>query len=314
MIDGIVFSIGGTSGICHVGCVKALEECGELNNLKSVVGISAGSIIGCLVILKYSFEEIKLLIDRIDFKTLFTFSLDSLLNIETNLGIDNGEKLKKVLRMVIKHKTQKETLTFKELYNINPVLFTIGTVNITTGKLEYFNKNISPNLSICKAVMMSSSIPILFNPITHNDNLYVDGGILGRYPINNPFITNCNCCIGFNINNILYDKKTKITIDNYIIRIINTLFINAQKYEHPKTNVFTVDIKIKQSGFNFEISSENKQNMIIEGYEKTKQAIINLRLNDYKTQFLKSSVNEVISKCLVKKKINIKNNQLYKIK
>jgi NTE family protein len=308
MIDGIVFSIGGTSGICHVGCVKALEECGELNNLKSVVGISAGSIIGCLVVLKYSFEEIKLLIETIDFKTLFTFSLDSLLNIETNLGIDNGEKLKKVLQIVIEHKTQKEMLTFKELYDINPVLFTTGSVNITTGKLEYFNKNTSPNLSIYKAVMMSSSIPILFNPITYNGNLYVDGGILGRYPINNPFIENCNCCIGFKIDNVLYYKTTKITIDNYIIRLINTLFINAQKYEHPTTNVFTVDIKIIESGFNFKINSENKQNMITEGYEKTKKAIINLRLNDYKSKYLKRSVNNAISKCLVKKKINIKNN------
>ena len=48
--------------------------------------------------------------------------------------------------------------------------------------------------------------------------------------------------------------------------------------------------------------------MINEGYEKTKQAIIDLRLNDYKTKYLKRSVNTAISKCLVKKKINIKNN------
>ena len=55
--------------------------------------------------------------------------------------------------------------------------------DITNGMLKWFDKINTPNMPISKAIRISSGIPWIFEPVLYQGNLYVDGGVLRRMPI-----------------------------------------------------------------------------------------------------------------------------------
>ena len=59
MIKNIVFTSGGTRGICYIGVIKLLEEYNLLKNLNTYCGVSIGSIFALLLLLDYSYKELE---------------------------------------------------------------------------------------------------------------------------------------------------------------------------------------------------------------------------------------------------------------
>ena len=48
---------------------------------------------------------------------------------------------------------------------------------------HYFNYEKTPDVKILDALIMSICVPILFKPVTYENKLFVDGGLLSNYPI-----------------------------------------------------------------------------------------------------------------------------------
>ena len=57
MFHNIAFSGGGTHTLAFIGCIKFLREVNKLDDIKNLIGASAGSLIALLVILNWSYEE-----------------------------------------------------------------------------------------------------------------------------------------------------------------------------------------------------------------------------------------------------------------
>jgi hypothetical protein len=76
---------------------------------------------------------------------------------------------------MIKIKTDKEDLTFLESYQLTNITLGISVTNLTTKQLNMITYKTDPELSIADAVVMSCSIPLLFEPYKYNNCLYVDG-------------------------------------------------------------------------------------------------------------------------------------------
>lgn len=171
---GIALSGGGSRGFAHLGVLKALEEKGI--EFDVISGTSAGSIVGALLASGLSVDEIFSLMKAKKFTDYAKIAI-------FKDGFMTLESLKKNLTHTLKE------ATFEQL----PKALYISVSNINTGEVEYLHKG-----NVVDAVIASSSIPILFEPIVLNQQTYVDGGLLDNLPIV-PLLSTCDIIVAVNV-------------------------------------------------------------------------------------------------------------------
>ena len=174
---GLVLSGGGARGFAHLGVVKALNERGIYPDIIS--GVSAGAIAGVFLADGQDPENI---LGQLTEKGILDYSSIRL----PKTGLLSLEGLKKELETKISVKNLKDLKT--------PLIVTAS--NISEAKVEYFDKG-----PINKLVIASSSIPVIFSPVTIGKSVYVDGGLYDNLPVK-PLLGKCKKIIGVHINPI----------------------------------------------------------------------------------------------------------------
>jgi NTE family protein len=89
----------------------------------------------------------------------------------------------------------------------------VAAVNLNSGKLVYFHKG-----SILDKIQASAAIPILFEPVKIDGDLYIDGGIMDNFPID-PIRDQCSNLIGISLNPVHEEDEL-----NNLIRIAERTF------------------------------------------------------------------------------------------
>jgi NTE family protein len=175
---GIILSGGGARGFAHAGILKALNEAGIFPDI--IAGVSAGAVVGALYADGYSPDEIYEIFagERSFFKYVK-------LTVPAK-GLFKTVGLKKNLASHLRAKT------FSELR----IPLIVAATNLNQGKIEYFSSG-----EVLPAVMASAAIPVLFEPVEINGNIYVDGGVLDNFPVS-PLEGECNRIIGIYLNPI----------------------------------------------------------------------------------------------------------------
>ncbi len=174
---GIALSGGGARGFAHLGVLQALNEHGIIPSVIS--GASAGSLVGAFYADGYEPYEI------MDFFSIRkVYQLMRLVLRRTGFVRING--LEDILRNNLRAKNIEDLKT--------PLI--IAATNFNLGKIEYLEKG-----NLIKALLSSSSIPILFEAQQLNEQYYLDGGIMDNLPIR-PLINNCRNVIAVHVNPI----------------------------------------------------------------------------------------------------------------
>ena len=81
---------------------------------------------------------------------LLNITGESVLKFLEDYGIDTGEKFEKIIKIVSKRKLNKPNITFKELYELTNITFTVSVLNLNKGKLVYFSHLNYPDLEVFK--------------------------------------------------------------------------------------------------------------------------------------------------------------------
>ena len=103
-IKNIYLDSGGIYGYTICGCLQVLKDFNLLNNIENILGCSVGGLVGMLFALDYTTEEIFRVAYNLDINKLINFKKNNLLNIFSNYGFDDGEKLKNIIKYLIKKK------------------------------------------------------------------------------------------------------------------------------------------------------------------------------------------------------------------
>ena len=74
-------------------------------------------------------------------------------------------------------------ITMKQFYERFNISLNLYTVDINTFQIVKLAKNTFPDLPVITAAAMSSSVPIVFEPVSYENTLYLDGGFLSNYPL-----------------------------------------------------------------------------------------------------------------------------------
>ena len=265
-ITCLCFSGGGIQGFSFIGVLKKLIECDKLNldKINMYVGTSVGSMLCFLFILGFSIKESEDFIINFNFSKLNS-EIDCIHFLE-KFGINDGEKIKLLFIKCLELKLNVKDITFIELFNKTEKKLLIVGTNLSKGQEELFSIDTTPNMSVITAIRISSSVPIIFTPITYNNSLYVDGALVNNFPINycpkdktlGIYIKNCN--ENFDIDSIqsLIIKCLSITSDTISEKNLNLEYKNIIKIINPNSE-FT----------KFDLTYEYKKNLIELGYKTT---------------------------------------------
>jgi len=158
----LVLGSGGARGIAHIGVIDRLIEDGY--EIIEVYGCSMGSVIGGMYCAGFlpQYRDWLVKQTKSDIYRLFdiTFSMS---------GFVKGERIFGVL----------EQITGKQQIEALPIPFMAVATDMLSRKEIHFSSG-----DLFKALRASTGIPGVFKPVSENNHLYVDGGVLNPLPVN----------------------------------------------------------------------------------------------------------------------------------
>jgi len=275
--DTLILSGGGSAGILYAGVLKALDELDILKNIKTIIGVSAGTLYSSMYLMGYTIKEIEKFAETFDNSKLTTiknFESLSFDRIFVEYGFDDGESFKKVYAKILKQKKIDPDITLLEFYKLNKIKFVIGVTNIDTIEEEYFSYDLTPDIKLIDAIRSTISIPIYFTPYKINNKLYVDGGCMNNFPTDYTEIDKKNT-IAIMISNPI-NKSINNNFINYFLNVLKSMSIG---WRHALTrgldDIIIIDSDVANI-FNFSVELNEKKRLIKLGYDSIKKSYLNL--------------------------------------
>ena len=186
----LVLGSGGPVGFMMYGALKELNKNNVWNikDIESIYATSVGSWLATILLLDLDWEWIDDFLIKRPLEKLANISKQDYLKILNLNGIiDSLDFMTKYFKPLFMAKDIDIDITLKEFYDKTKVDLYIYTVNMNTlsfiEEIELSHKS-HPDLSLIKAISMSSCVPFLFKPIIDDDKCYLDGAILKALPIN----------------------------------------------------------------------------------------------------------------------------------
>lgn len=256
---GLALSGGGVRGVAHIGVLKALEEEGIKPDVIS--GTSAGAIIGAFYAAGISPDEI---LHEVEASGWFKIVKPAI----PMKGFMTLKHLKGLLGKYIKYKNIEEL----------PIPLYVTTTNLNTGLVEVYNKG---PLNVW--VLASASVPLVFEPIQHEGNTYLDGGLVMNLPAS-PIRPLCENLLGINlVPKVSSDKKDlsgmiKIANRCFEIAVFNNIEPELSKLDwvvqpHELSNISKFDFSFSNSKKVYELGYQSTKAIVPQILEKLNQSM-----------------------------------------
>ena len=191
-IVGIVLSGGGAKGVAHIGALKVIREAGIPIDL--IAGTSMGSIVGGLSAIGYSPEQLDSMVKAQDW--IFLLS-DKIKRSEQNMqerkdaetyiiSVPLSKKLRRkasggmIQGINLNNLFQELTIGYHDSVNFNklPIPFACVSEDIVNGTKHVFHDGV-----LSTAMRSSMAIPGVFTPMRQDSMVFVDGGMIDNYPV-----------------------------------------------------------------------------------------------------------------------------------
>lgn len=192
---GYCLSGGGVRGIAHLGVMKALDEKGIKPSI--IAGTSAGALMGAFYAVGFTPDEI------------LEMALKSRFLTSSNLqwrkpGFFSMRFFSKLFHLIFPH----------DSFDVLKIPLIVTATDIITGEIAYFEKG-----ELVNVLLASACFPMIFQPIEMKNSIYMDGGILDNFPIQQ-LIGRCDRVIGSYVNDMDLTSK-KISMATIIDRTFN---------------------------------------------------------------------------------------------
>ena len=195
----LVFSGGGVLGIAYLGVLEYFYQTGLIQPIVNLAGTSAGAITTCLTSFNLPYEELKLMLDSLDYRKIpgkddspeapryfpkvikdqlgkVFDNVDCVYRLIKNYGWYSSQYFYDWIRLQIASQFDPEKkappYTFSDFRDASlhkenrpfKNLFIIGT-DITRSTSTVFSYKTTPNMEVAEAVRISMSVPLLFESI-----------------------------------------------------------------------------------------------------------------------------------------------------
>jgi predicted acylesterase/phospholipase RssA len=182
MIEALVCSGAGPNGLLQIGVIMEYERQGLFNrkNLNLVYGVSAGAIIGMMILLDI---PLKVVIDYVVQRPWNKFTKIDFFDTNERGGVLECQKIKDMFSPLLLAYDVPLEITFAQLWERSKIDFHVFCTQIDTFKQVDFNHENSPHMPITAAVIMSCAVPPIFTTGSYDGVTYIDGGLTNNFPL-----------------------------------------------------------------------------------------------------------------------------------
>jgi predicted acylesterase/phospholipase RssA len=262
---GLCLSSGGIRGLLISGALYEFWKRGQLGEVEYFAGSSIGSAIALMMAIGYSPLDTLTSVCLPDFAS--QFMTINFLNLPKLLGVYPISILRNKLTQMVLLKLGKIP-TFLELKNeYNKTLITVTYCISETDpekRKTYCSLETTPDMNVVEAVILSCSIPLIFEKVIYEDKHYIDGAYTTSFPIEKLQQT---CPPETPILGVLLESTSYNT--NSFMGMLSAIFtIPLAEQDNLKNVSSTTDVieitndkSANIDGTNFNISSKEKTEM-----------------------------------------------------
>lgn len=207
---GLVLSGGGARGIAHLGVLQAFDDLGiEINALS---GTSSGAMVGAFYASGVAPRKVLEIIKKTKL----------LLFVRPAISKTGLLKVQKLQDLFSKH------LPFNSFQEL-PKKLTINATDVKKGESKYFDKG-----DLIPAILASSCMPVIFDPMVIDGVSYIDGGILNNLPVE-PLLPTCDIVVGSHCNPVDREfrvKNAKALLERTFLLAIRNNTLHRQQQCH----------------------------------------------------------------------------------
>ena len=284
----LVCSGSAIRSICLLGILRYIYFNKLEHHIKNAAGTSMGAFFCLAFALKIPIDRLEdIIISAINNPEIKKVSSSKLLNLFTDLGINDPRLYLTGIKEYIKEKYDIDDITFIQLSKLTGVNVYVSTTKINDGNNFIFNVNDTPDISVIDAIAASMCIPIISKPIKIGNNYYVDGCITNNLPFD--VFENVNhdniLCVAIYVKEDyivteLLDSIEDINFFSYYKQISNIIYSNSlqttyikkiNNFKNPllitKSHFRTFyNIKITSNELMFNINNTDIENLILQGF------------------------------------------------
>ena len=268
---GLVLSGGGAKALAHIGVLKVIDSLGI--KVDYVAGTSMGAILGALYASGYSGKAIDSICRDINFDAVLKDELPraskglrervnsekyavslpfNKFQLKFPSALSKGQNTFNLLSRLTLHVSQIKD--FSKL----PIPFFCVATNIETGKQVVLETG-----SLTKAIMASGALPTLLQPVTIDNKVLIDGGVVNNYPVDELRAKGVDVIIGVDVQDDLLERDKLTSATDLLFQINNLRSIKSMAPKVSKT-----DIYIKPDITNYSVVSFGSGTAIVKkGYD-----------------------------------------------
>lgn len=236
---GLALSGGAVLGAAHAGVLRALEE--HNITIDCISGTSIGALVASLYAFGWDYEHIKNFAIDISWRNLTDISF-------SKMGVLSNRKIRSEM--------------LKDFGSVNfddaKIPLAIVATNITTGGKVVLKKG-----DVGKAVMASTCIPGIFDPVEIDGELLVDGGIVENVPVSPLEEMGADFIIAVDLNARYLNSRPKNIID----LLLNSFHLTLSTASKLQTEYADIIIRPDLSQFNM-VDTKQIAPLIKEGYRE----------------------------------------------
>jgi NTE family protein len=200
----------------------------DLSDLEEISGASAGALLGLLLSVGKTVDEIMKISLEIEMAAHMKMNLSSMM---LNYGLVSNGPIRDTIT-----KSIGGNLKFRDL----PKKLHVAAVCLEKTETEYFSVDNAPDMSAVDAVLMSISLPFLIESVSYNGYTYVDGGMLEQLPLCAFLNKDPRDILALRIETNLQNSTKIASFKDFIFGIVFCVFRNRVQVGVTKTVVIDV--------------------------------------------------------------------------
>jgi predicted acylesterase/phospholipase RssA len=263
----LVISGGGQSGWEMLGAISIIQEDARIFDV--YIGTSVGGILAALCSVGFRAVDLFEVLQYVDIS-----NKPSIVRCVEEFGLCNSRAIMSAVQRLLEEKCGPDP-TFhacKQRFHTDLV---ITGVCLSTNQTEYFKWDTHPDMKIMDALQITCAVPVIFVPVKHNDNLYVDGGLGDNFPIEYAIRTynHADSIVGVCVRHAPLQIKCFSTYLQAIIGFLTERNHKQQQYENDnQVSIIHIEKSITHVMSMFQ-NMENKHQL----FENGKKTVKNLK-------------------------------------
>jgi predicted acylesterase/phospholipase RssA len=230
----------------------------DLGHLEEISGSSAGALLAYMYVVTHG--DVPKILDfamKAPIKQVMKPNIKSLFS---SYGLIPVKGIRTVCDSITDTFMQKADVTFKDLYDWNPIKFHVTSFCVDLQKTQYFSVDNTPNVRVNDAICGSIAIPFIISSCMIGELTHIDGGVEEDTP--------CACFLGRPKDDVLVVRfgpgapKAVTGIKTFALNILFTLMKSRYKYTQFRSielDQQTIDM------FDFGMSAEHKLRLFLQG-------------------------------------------------